>query len=242
MVYDMLIENDTCVWIATQYGLNRFNPKTQIFKSYFEKDGLPNNVIKSLTIDNSGILWLSTNHGICRFDYLQKKYEKYSLDDGLQSNEFNGKSALLLKNGDLLFGGTKGFNSITPGKTFKNLNVPRIVITDFFIFNKQVIANTDGSPLVKHICDTKEIILSYDQSFLTFYFAAMDFTSPRKNQYAYMLENFDDNWIYCGSKREATYTNLDPGTYVLRVKGSNNDGVWNEEGASLKITILPHGI
>ncbi|NQU85567.1 MAG: hypothetical protein HQ541_07385 [Mariniphaga sp.] len=238
-VYDILVENDTCVWVATQNGLNRFNPETQVFKRYYMEDGLPNNVIKSLLVDNSGILWVSTNQGICRFDYQHNKYDLFTKDDGLQSNEFNSKCALRLNNGNLLFGGTNGFNLISPDRIIKNLNIPEILITDFFLFNNPVNANTEGSPLAMHISDSKEIKLPHNQSVLTFYFAVMDFTMPEKNQYAYMLENFDDGWIYSGSKREATYTNLDPGDYIFRVKGSNNDGIWNEEGTALKITILP---
>lgn len=238
-IYDILFENDTCVWIATQNGLNRFNPQTQVFKQYFIEDGLPSNVIKSLVIDNSGVLWVSTSLGICRFDYQHNHYDLYTHDDGLQSNEFNGKSALLLKNGDLLFGGVNGFNIISPEKIVENLKIPSVIITGLEILNKPVIPNKPGSPLTTDISETDEMTLTYDQNILTFYFAVMDFTKPEKNQYAYMLENFDKNWIYSGSKREATYTNLDPGTYVLRVKGSNNDNIWNEEGSSLKITILP---
>lgn len=238
-IYDMLVENDSSVWIATQFGLNRFNPKTKMFQRYFMKDGLPDNVIRSLLIDNSGLLWVGTNNGVCKFDYQHGQIENFSQDDGLQSNEFNFKSALALKNGNLLFGGTNGFNIIAPERIKKNTTIPQIVLTDFFLFNKPANANAIGSPLKADISSCKEVILSHHQNFLTFYFSAMDFTRPEKNKFSYMLENFDADWIYSGSKREASYTNIHPGTYILHVKGSNNDGVWNEEGTDLKITILP---
>lgn len=186
---------------------------------------MPNNVIRGLVFDKTGILWVTTSGGICRFDYKNKKFDIYTKEDGLQSNEFNYKSAMLSKKGDLYLGGVNGFNIISPEKIVKNSKIPKIIITGLQIFNKPVIPNAPDSPLTTDICDTKKITLDYNQSVITFSFAAMDFTRPEKNQYAYMLENFDENWIYSGSKSEATYTNLDPGTYVLRVKGSNNDNV-----------------
>ena len=238
-IYDLLYANDTCIWIATQDGLDRFNPETGKFFRYYQKDGLPDNVIKGLVFDQSGNLWVTTDNGICRFDYKHHQYDIYTQDDGLQSNEFEYKSAMLSDRGGLFLGGVNGFNIIYPKQITENPNVPKVNITGLSIFNKPVKPDTPGSPLKKVISETREITLSYKQSFLTFYFAVMDFTRPKKNQYAYMLENFDKDWTYSGSKREATYTNLDPGTYIFRVRGSNNDEIWNNEGASLKITILP---
>jgi ligand-binding sensor domain-containing protein/signal transduction histidine kinase len=239
IVYDILIKNDTTVWVATQSGLNRFNPETGIFYRYFKKDGLPNDVIKGLVFDNTGTLWVTTNGGIGRFDYKNKQYDFFTEEDGLQSNEFDFKSTLLSSSGQLFLGGVNGFNIINPEKITKNHKVPKIVLTNLEILNKPVVPNTPGSPLKTNIAEVKEIRLRHDQSVVTLYFSAMDFTRPEKNQYAYKLENFDADWIHSGKKHEVTYTNLDPGDYIFRVKGSNNDGIWNEEGISLKITILP---
>jgi PAS domain S-box-containing protein len=238
-VFDILIENDTCVWIGTQNGLNRFNPMTGYFKRYFKEDGLPDNVIKGLVLDKSGMLWVTTNNGVSRFDYKQEKFKNFTKSDGLQSNEFYNRSVLRTKNGSLFMGGTKGFNIIYPEKIAKNKNVPDILITDFKIFNKKVEPGATDSPLIQTITETKNLILSYKQSVLTFSFIAMDFLAPEKNQYAYQMEGFDKDWIYSGNRREVTYTNLNPGEYIFRVKGSNNDGIWNEEGTSLRITITP---
>jgi PAS domain S-box-containing protein len=238
-ILDILVENDSCVWIGTQNGLNRFNPKAGSFKRYYEKDGLPNNVIKGLVLDKSGVLWMTTNNGVCRFDYKQEKFKNFTKADGLQSNEFSYRSVLKTKNGALLMGGTNGFNMVFPEKIAENMNTPQVLITDFFIFNEPVKIGVEGSPLKRHISETKQITISYKQSVLTFYFAVMDFSMPEKNQYAYKMEGFDKDWIYSGNKREATYTNLDPGEYTFRVKGSNNDGIWNEEGTSIRITITP---
>ncbi len=239
-VTDIFVENDTTVWIGTQYGLIRFNPETETFTRYTVEDGLPSNFIQGIILKEAGILWLSTNNGVCRFDVNDKeKIMILTNYDGLQSNEFSPRSRLKNIDGKLFFGGKKGFNIILPDQFAANENIPKVLITDFHIFNKPVKAGTEGSPLMKHISITKHIDLSYKQSVLTFYFAVMDFTVPEKNQYAYYLENFEEGWIFSGNKREATYTNLDPGNYVLHVKGSNNDGVWNEEGVELSITILP---
>jgi signal transduction histidine kinase len=136
-------------------------------------------------------------------------------------------------------GGQNGFNLISPERIPENKNIPEVLITDFHLFNEPAKIGLQGSPLKKQISETRKIILTHKQSVLTFYFSVMDFTAPGKNQYAYMMERFDKDWIYSGNKREATYTNLNPGEYVFRVKGSNNDGVWNNTGTSIHITILP---
>ena len=236
---DILAENDSCVWIGTHFGLKRFNPINGSFKRYFEKDGLPSDVIKGLVSDKSGALWVTTNKGVSKFDYKQGVFTNFTKDDGLQSNEFTERSILKTKNGTLFMGGTKGFSIVYPEKTIRNLRVPDILITDLQVFNKSIKPGTKYSPLIKNITETKELTFPFNQSVITFYFAIMDFTAPGKNQYSYIMEGFDKNWIYSGNKREATYTNLNPGQYVFRVRGSNNDGVWNETGTSVQITVLP---
>jgi signal transduction histidine kinase/ligand-binding sensor domain-containing protein len=238
-VTDFLVENDTCVWIGTKNGLNRFNPKTESFIRYYVKDGLPDNDIKGLIFDDSGILWVTTSIGVCRFDYKNGKFKNFNKADGLQSNEFYERSILKTKNGALLMGGTKGFNFVYPEKIVENKNIPEVLITDLKIFYKSVKPGAENSPLIQNITETKTLTLSSKQSVLAFNFAVMDFTAPEKNQYAYKMEGFDKDWIYSGNKREATYTNLNPGEYVFRAKGSNNDGVWNETGTSIRITVLP---
>ncbi|QIA09029.1 ligand-binding sensor domain-containing protein [Draconibacterium halophilum] len=243
-VHDIVVENDTSIWIGTQSGLNRFNPESKVIKKYFEKDGLPNNVIRGLVLGNDGILWVTTAAGVCKFDCNNKensnnKYETFTKDDGLQGNEFYFKSTLLAENGKLYLGGMNGFNVISPDRIMQNTNIPEVTITEFEIFNKPVVPNTPGSPLKKIISETEKITLNHHQSVLTFSFAAMDFTTPQKNQYAYKLEDFDKNWTYSGNRSKVTYTNLDPGDYLLKVKGTNNNGVWNEKATILEIEILP---
>jgi signal transduction histidine kinase/ligand-binding sensor domain-containing protein len=238
-VTDILPENDSCIWIGTPNGLNQFNPKNESFKRYYKKDGLPDNFIKGLILDKQGFLWVTTGNGVCRFDYKNRKFKNYTKADGFQSNEFSERSILRTNEGDLLMGGTRGFNLLFPEKISENQNIPDVLITDLKVFNKSVKPGGKGSPLLMNITESGSLILSHELSVLTFNFAVMDFSVPEKNQYAYMMENFDKDWIYTANRGEATYTNLNPGNYVFRVKGTNNDGLWNETGTSIRITILP---
>jgi len=232
------------VWVGTETGLNLLNPGSSNFVLYSEKDGLPNNVIRGILEDNHGNLWISTNKGLSKFVNAINRPENpefinYTREDGLQGNSFNSRSCFKDKNGKLYFGGNNGFNVFYPDSIKENTNKPEIVFTDFLIFNKPVEIGKEDSPLKKHISVTKQIVLSYKHSVISIKYAALNFLAPEKNQYAYMLEGFDKNWNYVGNKREVTYTNLNPGRYTFRVKGSNNDGVWNEKGTSLKIIITP---
>lgn len=223
-------------WLGTLGGgLNRFDPRTERFEHYTENDGLPNSFVHAILEDNSGCMWLSTNKGIAKFDPRQapgQQFRNYDVTDGLQSNEFNVGAAFKNDRGELFFGGINGLTIFDPEKMKDNPNIPSVVLTGFRIFNWE--AKFDTS-----IFYIKEIELSYKERFFSFEFAALDFTNPMKNQYAYMLEGFDSDWIHCGNRRFASYTNLDPGVYVFHVKGSNNDGVWNETGASVAIRISP---
>ena len=242
-VTDILAENDSCIWIGTPDGLNRFNPITGSFIRYYEKDGLPNNFIKGLILHKSGELWVTTNGGVCRFGktngIIHGIFKSFTKADGMQSNEFTERSILKAKNGSLLIGGTKGFNIVYPEKITENKTIPDVLITDLKIFNKSLKPGGKNSPLTQNITETKSLTLTRNQSVLTFAFAIMDFSAPQKNKYAFMMENFDKEWIYPENVEEATYTNLNPGNYIFRVKGSNNDGLWNETGTSIRITILP---
>lgn len=228
------------IWIGTMDGgVNRFNPKNKKIKAYTEQNGLINNVISYITEDDNGFIWLSTNQGLVRFDPAKEKFKNYSTINGLQDLEFNVGAGLKAKSGELLFGGVSGFNIFNPANLAENTNIPPVVLTNFELFNKTVLVNAEGSPLKQNLLITKEIKLSYKQSVFTFEFAALDYTSSEKNQYAYKLEGFDQDWNYIGSERSTTYTNLAPGTYIFRVKASNNDGVWNEVGTSIKVIITP---
>jgi ligand-binding sensor domain-containing protein/PAS domain-containing protein/HPt (histidine-containing phosphotransfer) domain-containing protein len=238
-VYDILIENDTSTWVATKQGLYRFNPENKNNEWFFRDGGSSGTVIKGLAMDKNGVLWVTSNTGLYRFDYRTKATKHFTISDGLQSNEFYRSSILTLKNGAILAGGSNGFNVISPEQYSENCKAPDVVITNIHIFNDKVDIGTKNSPLIKQISETQKMTLSYKHSVLTFYFAAMDFSNPDKNLYAYRMENFDKSWTYCGNRKDATYTNLNPGTYRFHVKACNNDGLWNEDGASVELVITP---
>ncbi len=157
----------------------------------------------------------------------------------MQSKVFNRWSFFKSNTGEMYFGGINGFNVFHPDSIKDNSSIPPVQITEFLLFNKPVIIGAKDSPLKKHISQTDTLILNYDQSLFTFRFVALNYIYGEKSQYAYMMEGFDKDWNYIGTERRATYTNLDPGEYIFRVKASNNDGIWNETGASIHIVILP---
>ena len=226
-------------WVASFSGLNKFDRSTETFIRYTEEDGLPSNFIGSILEDSQGNLWLTTPKGLSKFNPQMKVFKNYDGKDGLQRYIFFRPGAYHKSQDDqMFFGGENGFNAFYPEDIQDNPHIPPIVITDFQLFNKSVRVSQD-SPLQRAITDTDKITLSYKQKVFSFEFASLDYTNPQKNQYAYKMKGFDKEWNEVGTRRTATYTNLPAGTYTFRVKGSNNDGVWNEEGTSIKITITP---
>ncbi|MDA3891492.1 MAG: response regulator [Salinivirgaceae bacterium] len=231
------------IWIGTKHGgINLYVSEKDEFISFTIEDGLISNNIVGILEDNEHNLWISTNRGISVFNPASKLVSNYTIDDGLQSNEFLNASACKRKNGELVFGGINGFNIINPKEVKNNEYVPNVIINKLLISNKEVKIGEVNSPLKKAISLTSEISLKHFQSVITFEFTALNFTNSSKNQYAYSLEGFDPDtmgWNYIGNRRMVTFTNLNPGTYTLMVKASNNDGVWNSKPTILKITILP---
>ena len=229
------------LWLGTMGGgLVWFDKKTGKHYAYtLEKDGLSNNCIKSIIEDNIGNLWLATNNGITKFNVATRKAKAYTVKDGLPHCSFYFNAKYKDEYGKIYFGSNNGYLLIDPMMTGINTRVPPIVITKFKIFNEQISATSSNSPLLKDISETNEIVLNYNQNSLTFEFAVLNFNSSQNNQYAYWLEGFDKTWFYSTNQRTATYTNLNPGTYIFHVKGSNNDNVWNERGSYIKIIITP---
>ncbi len=221
------------VWMGTWGGgLNVFRSDGEMFQHFTIKDGLPSNVVNNILPDSSGNLWLSTNRGICRLNPQTMAIRNYDYSDGLQGNEFNPGAACAGKDGVLYFGGINGITLFHPRRITDNHHIPPVVLTDFRVFDKPL-------PLGQSIGFVREITLSYRQNFFTFGFAALDYTAPQKNQYQYMLEGIDPDWVQAGNRRYASYTNISPGRYVFRVKGSNNDGIWNNQPATIIIRITP---
>ena len=238
VVFSILESQDGFLWIGTKNGLNKFDRKTGTFLRYAESDGLPNNVVYGILEDDQGFLWLSTNKGISRFNPISETFDNYDILDGLPSNEFSSGSDFKNKQGELFFGGINGFIFFHPDSIHKNLYIPPIHLTGFQILNQPIVVDSGGI-LSQSLIFQPEITLSYHQNVFSFEFAALDYSTPEKNQYAYMMEGFDQGWIQAGNRRFASYTNLPPGSYTFQVKGTNSDGLWNENGTAIQIIITP---
>jgi len=229
------------LWIVDNSGLHRINEKTGEVKNYqlFENIDFPE--VWSIIEDDHENLWLGTHYGLCRFDMKNEKVKVFENENGVPILIHGMNSVFKEKEGRLYFGGIGGFYSFHPDSLLMNNYIPPVVITDFRLFNKSIkVDNSKKGILDRNISYTKRIKLAYNQNDIAFTFAALDFNQPLKNEYAYILEGYQDDWTKTGANnRTATYTNLNPGKYVFRVKGSNNDGVWNEEGAFINVIIHP---
>ncbi|MCK4763296.1 MAG: response regulator [Candidatus Aminicenantes bacterium] len=241
-VVSMFEDHAGVSWIGTfGGGLNRMLPGKKgspaDFSHYDRGSGLPNDVIcgiveQVLPNGTGRLLWISTNKGLSRFDPAKETFRNYSVKEGLQGNEFNPGAFCKSKNGQMFFGGINGFNVFYPEHIEDNQFMPPVRITAFKKFN-------ENFSLKEDISEADELKLGYRDSVISFEFAALCFSDPRKNQYEYILEGFSDRWITLRNKRDITFTNLDPGLYTLRVRGSNNNGVWSTREASLTIKVLP---
>ena len=220
------------MWVGTGGGLNRFDPQSGKAIHYTVKDGLPNDVIYGIVEDDQGYLWLSTNAGLARFDPRTSSFQNYDARDGLQSNEFNTFAFTKTRAGEIIFAGIEGTNIFRPQAIQSNSYVPPIVLTRL----------TQGGEAVK-VTQTadgrQEVTLRWPHNYFEFEFAALSYSDPEHNQYTYRLDNFDQDWIVNGANNFGRYTNLPGGTYTLQIKGSNNDGVWNEAGAHVTVIIVP---
>jgi signal transduction histidine kinase/ligand-binding sensor domain-containing protein len=220
-------------------GLALFDRKTEtVTKIITEADGLLHNSVYGIEEDNHGNLWLSSARGLSKYNPDRGTFHHYFKEDGLQDNEFRFHAHHKSRSGEMFFGGQYGFNAFYPDSIKDSDYVPPMVFTDVRINNRPVAIGKD-SPLRKDIAVAEEITLAYDQNDLAITFAALDFSMPERNLYSFKLENYDDDWRAPSQERTAVYTNLDPGEYVFRAKGTNYDGVWNEAGASLRIVITP---
>jgi len=244
-VISLLVDHRGYVWVGTNGGgLCCLDPSTFTFTRYSEANGLPSSVYYGLLEDDDGYIWLSSNRGLSRLDPRTNQIKNFDTTDGLQSYEFNGNACFKGRQGYLYFGGINGFNAFNPHEIKASTYLPPVVITNFLISNIPVrpghALSPGGRPILERsITETQFLELNWQHRVIAFEFAALDYTSPEKNQYAYILEGFDRDWNYVGTRRFASYSNLPPGRYTFRVKASNSDGLWNEAGTSLSIRIVP---
>lgn len=247
----MIEDHRGLIWIGTNGGLNLFDKVSKTFRLFNTNDGLLHNTVLNVVESDDGNLWISTPHGVSNIAVTYKpesrafalNFKNYDESDGLQGKQFNENASLKTTDGEIIFGGTNGFNIFHPDNITLNNVKPRVILSDFQIFNKSVGV---GEPvnnriiLKRSITETDEIILKYSDNVFSIEFVALNFFHPEKSEYKYKLDGFNKDWLTTnGQQRKVTYTNLDPGNYTFYVQASNSDGIWNEEGASLRISILP---
>jgi len=225
------------LWIGTWGGgLNKFDRKSESFCRYTMDDGLSNNVIYGILEDDLGNLWLSTNNGLSKFNPRNEKFINYYKSDGLQSNEFNTGAYYRSWTGEMFFGGINGLTSFFPDKVISNPHIPTVIITEIRKANFSPEFAFE-LPATRHRSRNKKLEISKKDFPVTIEFVALDYVNPQKNQYAYMIEGLDDGWNYIRNQRSITFSSLKPGEYIFRVKGSNNDGMWNERGDFVNISV-----
>ncbi len=233
------------LWVGTANGLNRMDvdAKGEIrFRRFLRKDGMADDAVASILGDDNEQLWLSTNSGITRLDMRSGLFRNYDSADGTVEGSYFDGAALRASDGIMYFGGFNGMTAFVPQDIHDNRVPPLVAITQLQIFNKPVvIGRGEFAHVLKAAIDhTRKLVLTSRESVFSLEFAALHFAAPQRNMFAYRLEGFDQDWVMTDAgRRFATYTNLDAGNYVFRVKAANKDGVWNESGATLAITILP---
>ncbi len=239
-VISIFLDSQKRLWFATEGGgICQYNPQKENFTHYTTNNGLPSNITYRIVEDKEHNLWISTLNGLVRFNPAKKEMKTFTKADGLMVNQFNYKSGFRSSTGMLYFGSLNGFVAFDPTRFTTNQFMPSVVLTNFEIFNKEVPIGTENSPLKQSITTTQAITLPYDQSSLTFSFAALGFSSAESNRYAYKMEGLDKDWNYPPSHQKITYSRIPPGHYTFLVKASNGGNRWNTEGVHLQIHITP---
>lgn len=232
--------SDGSVWFSTDRGgISRYNKISDDFTSYSIEEGLPDDVAYKIVEDTDNNLWFGTNKGLVCFNPQSEAIRVFTQNDGLLSNQFTYKSGISAKSGKLFFGNNEGLIAFNPSKFTPNTYIPPVYITDIKIYNKKLEIGEENSPLQKSTIYTDKIKLRHNQSNVSINFAALSFTAPQSNKYAYIMEGLDREWNYTNLEHSVSYSKLPPGNYIFRIRGSNNDGVWNDKGQSIVINILP---
>lgn len=239
MVNGLYMDSRGVLWFATESGLCKYDRASNAFKRYTTAQGLPSNFLFKILEDSNRNLWISSTRGLTVFNPVSESMKVFTTADGLLSNQFNWNSAYKDKDGRMYFGSSKGMISFTPEKFSLNRITPPVYITGIQIHDKEISIRKKNSPIDKAIPFTDRITLPYDESSISIDFAALSFTSPEMNEYAYKMDGMDDEWTYLKANRKAYFTQLEPGTYTFRLKASNGSGVWNEQETKLLIKVLP---
>jgi signal transduction histidine kinase/ligand-binding sensor domain-containing protein/DNA-binding response OmpR family regulator len=245
------------LWLGTDFGVMLFDPSGEKYFRFTTGSGLTNNIAAAIVEDSNGNIWISTRTGINRLhtaglqsnlvDYfsqatdeqIQSLVQAYGLADGLLSDVFSYKAGCRSESGHIFFGGAAGVVWFHPDSITVNSSVPPVIISRLNLFNREVRIGDDSGILENNITHSDKIVLKYSQRVISFEYHALNYIYPEKNTYAYIMEGFDADWTMAADRREATYTNLNPGTYRFRVRAANNSGIWNEEGTSIEIIVRP---
>ena len=233
-IYSLHLDAAGTLWVGTRSGLSRLDPgpDQKRFKSYTSSDGLAGNVVYGIESDSVGRLWLSGSQGLIRFDPRTGVFKQFTASQGLQGDEFNFGAHYRTRRGEMIFGGLSGFNAFFPEKLEANPVPPSVSLVSFLKFNEPVQGLGPAPGL-------SALELGYQDSVVSFEFAALDYAAPERNRFAYKLEGFDRDWIDLGHDGRVTFTNLDAGRYTLRVRAANADGTWNEQGLALPLHVTP---
>ena len=228
----LCIDFENNIWIGTKSGVNKYLKSENRFLYYSEKDKLPSNIVYEIIDDSNNDLWFSTGHGLARFDRTSGSFVNYSVADGLQSMEFNLNVVFKADDGELFFGGMNGFNSFYPDSLAKNPNIPNVVLTEFSYHNEK------GKQELR-VESLNEALVKYSDHSFNIEFASLEFTNSSQNNYAYYIQGLTDEWVDIGNRNFISFSNFPHGDYLLKIKGSNNDGIWNEKGMEIGIHVKP---
>jgi diguanylate cyclase (GGDEF)-like protein len=228
VVHSLFVDAAGGLWVGTHAGLSHLPPEGGAFSTLTSRDGLPSDVVYGIRGDHQGRLWLSTNNGLACFDPRDRQVTSYTVSDGLQSAEFNFGAWHQSPSGELFFGGVNGFNAFVPDRLRRVGVAPPVVLTAVSVAHRPIAGPAD---------ETRQVSLGFRDKVLGLEFAALDFTAPHRNRFAYKLEGFDPDWVPLAGRRSVTYTNLNPGRYTFRLRAANGDGRWNEDGLALGVEV-----
>lgn len=227
------------LWIGTDAGLSLRDESTGTFTSFTKNNGFINDTIRKIVEDADGMLWIGTDNGFASLNPDSKAIKIYNRAGGKLIGAISNNSGTLSKRGEVIFGGTNGLRIINTQELVENTTPPLVALTDFKIFSDSIRIGDEDGLLKQTINHTDKIVLNHTQSLFIFNFTSLNFREAEKNKYSYRLQGFDKDWVEAGNQRQAKYTNLDAGTYVFEVKGTNNDGLWSTESKKITLVQLP---
>jgi signal transduction histidine kinase/ligand-binding sensor domain-containing protein/DNA-binding response OmpR family regulator len=249
-VLDIEEDSKGRIWVGTREGLNLFDPRTKTFRSFWPEQGLPHNTVLTILEDNNGNIWMSSPNGLTQMrtsteanGEIKLSFNYFTEPDGLQGLQFNENAAYKTRNGELIFGGPYGFNIFDSDDLKETPNRPKVVFTDFQLYQKSIGIGEeiDGRVILSQsITEADEIVLPPNKNFFSIEFSALNYLHPEKNKYEYRLEGLNTGWLPVDQgMHKIAFTSLSHGDYLLRVRAANEEGIWSEHEASLKLTVLP---